>query len=251
MKKNLFVLIFALFIVQSCTIESSSKKEKGAKGEKEIPDGIRKSYHDNGKIRSEVSYKGGKKNGLAKDYYATGQLRLEMNYKDGEKDGESKMYYENGKLFRITPYKGGLIDGIQKKYRENGDLMSEAPFKLDKPGLGLKEYTLQNKLKEGYPEIKIKEINTLSLNNEFTLEISLSEKAKNVKFYLGQLVDGKYLSDGLYHITMVSPSKGIHKFLLPRGAFQMEKLNIITSFETLQDNVCIIQKPYNLAIDNR
>lgn len=251
MKNILLLLIAFLLLFTACNIESGSNKEGKSTKKEKTKDGIRKAYHDNGKLKSEVTYVNGKKNGLARDFYNTGQVRVEISYKDGIKDGDSKMYYENGKLFRLTPYKDGLIDGIQKRYRENGDLMCEAPFKLNKPGTGLKEYTLKNKLKTDYPEIRVKEINKMVLNNEFMLQLTLSEKARKVKFYLGELQDGQYLHDGLFHIQTSSDGVGEHKFLLPRGAFLMEKLNIVASFETNQDNVCVIQKAYNLSIENR
>jgi len=45
--------------------------------------GIFKSYHDNGKLKSEVNYIDGLRQGIFKDYYRDGQLYKKVNYIDG------------------------------------------------------------------------------------------------------------------------------------------------------------------------
>jgi len=45
--------------------------------------GIYKSYHENGQLRSKINYKNRNKNGIYKEYHENGQLWEEVNYIDG------------------------------------------------------------------------------------------------------------------------------------------------------------------------
>ena len=77
-------------------------------------------YHDNGQIRTEIPYKGGKKHGVEKWYYANGQISLETPYANGKKHGTRKEYYENGKLKSKKPYKEGRRYGYGGYYDDKG-----------------------------------------------------------------------------------------------------------------------------------
>ena len=49
-------------------------------------------------FRSEIPYKGGKKNGVAKEYYIDGTLKKECIYKDDKLTGTYKTYLPGGVL---------------------------------------------------------------------------------------------------------------------------------------------------------
>ncbi|MFC1644387.1 WG repeat-containing protein, partial [Candidatus Omnitrophota bacterium] len=58
--------------------------KKGKSPEKKIPDGVHKNYYENGKVKSEATYKNGKQNGPVRWYHENGKLKSEHIYKDGK-----------------------------------------------------------------------------------------------------------------------------------------------------------------------
>ncbi|WP_278348017.1 toxin-antitoxin system YwqK family antitoxin [Helicobacter pullorum] len=86
-------------------------------------------YHNNGQIRTEIPYKGGKQHGVGKRYYTNGQISREISYVNGKKHGVRKSYYENGRLHYETTYANGKKHGTRKEYYENGKLKSKKPYK--------------------------------------------------------------------------------------------------------------------------
>ena len=213
---------------------------------------IVKTKHENGKPRAEISYKDGKQHGLSKSFDRDGKLILELPYAEGKREGLSKKYFAGGKqLYQTTEYKNDKLHGVQTRYRENGKVMSEARYENDFPCLGLKEYLLDNSLKKQYPQIKITPIDRLADRGEYTLEISMSDKVRAVKYYSGKLSPAGCLVDNLYFILFNQTAKtGQLKYHLPPGGFKMEEVNIIAVVETLMGNTYVTQKTYNLAIDN-
>jgi len=89
--------------------------------------------YDNGKVKSKVNIKNGKRNGLAKGFYKDGALKYETHFKNDKREGLSKAYFKTGKIKSEQNFKGGLLNGISKKYHKNGKLKSEFTFKDDFP----------------------------------------------------------------------------------------------------------------------
>ena len=54
------------------------------RGSNDNQDNITKTYHENGKLKSEGNLKDGKEEGLVKTYFENGQLKEELNFKNGE-----------------------------------------------------------------------------------------------------------------------------------------------------------------------
>lgn len=247
MRRALFLLAV---IVLNCTPE---KKQTVKKSQSDSAgSSIVKRKHENGKPKAEISYKDGKQHGVSKSFDREGKLILELPYVEGKREGLSKKYFAGGKqLYQTTEYKNDKLHGIQTRYRENGKVMSEARFENDFPCLGLKEYLLDNSLKKQYPQIKITPIDRLSDRGEYTLEISMSDKVRSVKYYSGKLSSAGCLVDELYFILFNQTTKtGQLKYHLPPGGFKMEEVNIIAVVETLMGNSYVTQRSYNLAIDN-
>lgn len=250
-----YILLFSIFSI--CTgCDQLLLKEAAATTNKEQPEkknkeGLVVNYRPDGEILSEVNYKEKKKDGLAKSFYKDGTLHQEIHYKDGLKEGIANTYYANGNLFRSSTYKEGKLEGIQKKFRENGELMAEIPYKNDLPGKGLKEYLVGGKLKMKYPEIVIKPVDNIIKGNSYHLHITLSQNLKKAEFFIGDLKGG-YLPDNLPQLEQGS-IKGEYKmdFHVPPGAFVMQKVNIICKATTLLGNPYIIEKTYNVAVENK
>ena len=102
------------------------KEERSFKNE--LQDGITKKFSDKNQILSEETYKDGKLNGVSKFYfykdpngsfYSTGykgKLSHEYTYKNGVKDGPFKKNYSNYQKRQEGNYSNGKLNGILKVY---------------------------------------------------------------------------------------------------------------------------------------
>lgn len=250
--RGVLILVASMCLIMvSCdqikTMETN--KSPNEKVDKKKRNGEVISKHANGKVRSVVNYKDGVKHGIAKDFYETGVQRLEINYQDGKKHGQYKMFYEDGTLYKEANYLEDRLHGVEKVFRENGTIMSEAPFKNGFSGLGLKEYTTKNKERTRYGEIVVKEIDKTAFTNEMILEFSLSEKVRELNFMVGELEDGKFLHNGLEYLPMKN-NIGSYTVMVPKGQYIMGKFNVVASYKTNQGNICVLQRTYNLSVNN-
>lgn len=117
MYKLTILVIICLLQVHSVTLKGQSR------------DGIYKSYHKNGQIKSSEIYKKGQKAGLCKYYYENGKLRYEEAYNEyGMADGLFKSYYENGQLESLYTYRNNIKSGIYQEFYENGRLREEGRY---------------------------------------------------------------------------------------------------------------------------
>ena len=78
---------------------------------------IKKSYHENGKVELEVTYKNEKIDGPVKKYDDEGLLIFEGVIKDGKKEGQLKKY-KNGVLFREEYYLNDKRNGTFIEYHD-------------------------------------------------------------------------------------------------------------------------------------
>lgn len=189
---------------------------------------------------------------MAKAYYPDGRLKSEIEYAENVQHGMAKMYYENGKLYRETPYKMGKKEGLRKVYRKNGKLLAEIPYMEDQLGVGTVEYTPEEKPKKLLPDIKIQveTIDQLSGENRYIVRISLTEGYKNVQYYLGELVEGKYKHKDL--IPMESEGGVLEmKFEVPPGSRLIESFNIVAETKTQMQNPYLLQHRLQLAAENK
>lgn len=215
-----------------------------------VRQGITKNYDKSGHLVSKVNYENNRMHGVAYNYYPSGKVHSKIIYHEGRKNGNEIWFYESGKVFRISPFTNGKLNGIQQFFYESGRIMAEVPYKDNKPGMGLKEYNESGKLITSYPQIIIREINHLAMENKFILKISLSNKSGRVKFYTGKLDEGIYFNDrALIPLNTENGEAEYYVYVFPRGMV-MEKLNIIANYKTPRGNPYIIQKKYNLAVKN-
>lgn len=213
-------------------------------------DGLVVNRRKDGSLLSELNLKDGKLHGMAKDYYPNGSLHAQFLYENGVLQGERKWYHENGKIYKITPFTNGEIDGVEKTFHANGKIMAEVPYKANYPGTGLKEYTQDGKVSKKQPSIIIETIDNIARTNNYTIKIRLSDNSKKVQYYLGDLTDGKYMNDKVIRVVTEGGIGTITYNVLP-GHYFMEKLNIVAKQTTSKGNPYIVQKKFNLAIENK
>lgn len=242
--------ILLIGLLLSCAPQEGAKKNENPETQKNGTKVVRNKY-SNGVIKSEVPYREGKKNGLSKSYDKNGNISLELPYVNDKREGKSKRFYEGGQqVYQTTEYKEDKIHGQQVKFRENGDRMSEARYENDFPCLDLIEYYKDNTRRKDFPKIVITPIDQLESRGAYHLEISMSEKVRKVKYYLGSLSKSGCLSGDEYHILQDEIKRvGRLSYNLPPGGFMMDELNIIAAVETVYGNTYITQRSYNLAIE--
>ena len=215
-----------------------------------LRNGISKDYRSDGTLENEIAYIQNRKHGLARSYYSDGKtVKNEVPYINGYRHGTVKWYYQSGDLYRETPYETNSINGIRRTYYENGNLQAELPYLNSQPGIGLKEYTQEGKLKDLNKVIQIREEDRISLDNSFTVILSISGGVKNAEFYTGKLTEGIYWNENL---TPIPTEKGTGRIrvLVSRGTFKMETLNLVARMKTSLGHTLILQKEYHLAVEN-
>ena len=99
-------------------IEYHKKTSKGlVKTKKET-------YHPNGLMSSELSFKNGKIHGLNRGWYEDGSKGFEYSYKNGKEDGLWISWdYDGNKEFEVIYKEGELISS--KRYNTDGSLFKE------------------------------------------------------------------------------------------------------------------------------
>ncbi len=112
-----------------------------------VKDGLIKEYHDNGQLKSEITYKNGKENGPYTWYWDNGNISDQGSYKDGKLDGPIKVYYYTGELQIEGVLKDRQKVGIVRGYYKNGQLKSEGTYRNDERNGPLKSYFKNGKLR--------------------------------------------------------------------------------------------------------
>lgn len=94
--------------------------------------GIQTSYHENGNLKKEGNWKNDKEDGVFKFYNENGQLESDETYVNGELNGPAHFYYDNGNMEYSCVYSYGKKTGLAEKYNEKGELFSKTNYLLDK-----------------------------------------------------------------------------------------------------------------------
>lgn len=238
------VTLMLIVTISSCSKEPS--KENAGLGRETV----RKYYYPDGKLYLEVSFDDSLANGPMRVYYKTGQVQNESHYLKGIRHGVEKTYYEGGQLSTVTPYDSGRIHGLRKKFRRDGITAYEAPYHYGKPCVGLKEFFLSGQPVNNYPKVVVKYSDELLTANKYTVQVSLSDNAKSVEFFQGQLTGDKYIGQGAYPLP-VSRGAGYIYYFVPAGSVEKQTTNVIAKIKTDLGNYHITQLSLDVVIDNR
>ena len=205
-----------------------------------------------GKKKSEIHFLDEKRNGWSFSYDKRGNIYQKVHYKNDMKNGEAFIYHSNGKVRQHSNYFNDKLNGKRIKHFSNGKVSSELTYVNDTPCSDLVEYLKDGSIKKTNPDLVFKEINNILLNETFILKVSVSGEYRKVIFYksnntikdcedLSTLLE--YPKKGENHINILYP--------VPEGTFRMEEVYIVAQVTTRQGNPLILQKKYNLAIENR
>ena len=73
----------------------------------DYPDGLYRSWHENGNLSEEINFNSHKMNGLHRTWHTNGYLMVKGNYKEGSTDGVWEYYNEERQLIKIVNYRLG------------------------------------------------------------------------------------------------------------------------------------------------
>ena len=103
------------------------------------------SRHENGMIKSETTYKDGRKSGDETFYGADGYSTFRATYKDGKLEGRVTKYLENGGT-EAQFYKNGQKDSLFVKWDKNNQVVEFGYYKNGKKN-GVYEYRINGVIK--------------------------------------------------------------------------------------------------------
>lgn len=94
-------------------------------------EGMKKSFHQNGKTSVETPYAAGKIAGEVKSYTDKGSLLRVARFTAGVRDGEMIDYWPDreNKVERSVPYRQGQINGMSRAFYADGKAKWEKPFR--------------------------------------------------------------------------------------------------------------------------
>src|SRR3954468_504157 len=75
--------------------------------------GVWRTFHSGGKLKSETVYKNNKKQGLDISWYSSGCVKQETFYNNGQLDGPLTFYSHNCKKQLTENYKNGIKEGLE------------------------------------------------------------------------------------------------------------------------------------------
>lgn len=203
MKTISFVGIFVLMLVLSCTYrpKEEAKTETQDTDKKDSILVVQKPFESSPNvIEYEIPVIRGTqmKHGVQKRFYKHGSLYSTIPYSFGIREGVAFTYYPAAEgvkpmVWKEQSYKKNKLDGICKRYHKDGTLQAEYEYKDGMQAVGLKEYTQSGK------EIKLPTLNLTRnrVHSGILITANLSNNSKKVNYYLGPLVDGKFLPKGL------------------------------------------------------
>ncbi len=205
------------------------------------------------KVNMKYDKKGkGIRHGESIRFWKTGEMASRMNYVEDKKQGDYRAYYKNGKVWKILPYENGQVSGLCKHFDRSGRLTAEYWYKNGLPGTGLKEYTNLAKQRT-QPSIKVDRIDEIRSKGKYTLQLSLVgenvNRYKKIKFYIGDLIEGKYFSDNMPEVQSVSATKGRIIFEVPKGYEVNKSINIVAVALNAESLKLILQKKVELRVD--
>lgn len=111
---------------------------------KGVIDGVKRTYHPNGKPANETTYAKGEATGISRSYTADGQVSRTVIFVNGERDGDAIDYWTDkpDAVERIVPYRKGKVEGVAKAFYLSGKLKWERPFKDNRQHGIEKQYSI-------------------------------------------------------------------------------------------------------------
>ena len=114
----------------------------------EAPDGTTNVYYDNGRIRSQTTYRGGVPEGPYRLYYEDGVLAEEGNYLADQPDGTVRKFAPEGFMTLEGEYRAGALHGMARKFYPDGGVDKEWSYEEGRRSGPARTYYPDGKLQE-------------------------------------------------------------------------------------------------------
>ena len=175
--------------------------------------------------------------GVQKRYYLHGSLYSEIPYVQAKREGLAKTYYpaaldNTPTIWKEQSYKNNELNGICHRYHRDGKLQAEYEYKDGFPAVGLKEYSTSGK------PIKLPAL-ILSKSNTgvyYYVTAQMSDNKKSADYFIGDLIEGKYLPENLKGLQV---KNGVGEILLP---LDTKKVTITAVMFTEYKNKYLVSK---------
>jgi hypothetical protein len=242
--KVFFGVFVFLIVLSSCTRPAQKQVPEQAQSAPDSIQVVQKLFKDSKDlVEYEIPVFRGtsKKHGEQKRFYRNGSLYSLIPYKKGVKEGVAYTYYQASEgvepqVWKAQNYSNNLLNGTCKRYHRDGTLQAEYEYKNGNPAVGLKEYSQSGKpLKQ--PSL------ILSANRVATgyyISARLSKKQKNVDYFVGDLIEGKYLPSGLKGLQV---KNGLGEIVVDASN---KKVTVTAVYHTRYRNKCLLTKTINL-----
>ncbi len=244
MKFYLIILFIPMVFATRCNYQEKPKDTIELKPEREGISIVTRLYENSATaIEYEIPVVKGTniKHGIQKRYYRHGSIYSEIPYLAGKKEGIAYTYYPvtgntEPVVWKEQPYINDKLEGICKRYHRDGKLQAEYEYKKGLPAVGLKEY-YQSGNPVNLPELILSKTKTLEY---FYVTARLSDGTQNVDYFIGDLMEGKFLPENLKGLQVVN---GVGEILVPLTTKQVT----ITAVEfTSYKNRYIVSKSITL-----
>ncbi|TLX76969.1 hypothetical protein E9993_04600 [Labilibacter sediminis] len=191
------------------------------------------------------------KHGETIRYTANGKVASRMYFVHNKREGKCLTYHSNGKIWKEQMYINGELSGLCKRYDKYGKLSAEYEYKQGMPGTGLKEYTNLQKLRKN-PTLKTERTDLIRSLGKYKLKFSLEGKNarryKEVKYYMGELIENKYFNHNMSHIKELDNKTAELELKVPKGYSINETFNVVAVAKNQDGLTLIIQKKVSVGV---
>ena len=243
MKLYKFILFF-IIILTSCINKPQNTTSENNESSNDSIQVIKEPYKNNPNVvEYEIPvFKGTKmRHGIQNRFYLHGSLYSQIPYVYGKREGTAFTYYPSHSdikpaVWKEQPYVNNELNGICKRYHENGKLQAEYEYKNGLPSIGMKEF-----YESGKP-VKLPDLilTKSRIADGYYISARLANNSKKVDFYIGNLVEGKYLPEGLKGMQV---KNGLGEIVVSNSS---KSITVSAVYITRYRNKCIISKTINL-----
>jgi hypothetical protein len=244
MKSYLVILFPLVILLSNCLTNPGNPVSENDKTSNDSIQIIKQTYANSPNV---VEYeipvlKGTKtRHGIQKRYYLHGSLYSNIPYNHGKREGTAFTYYQGITGAKLAIWKKQLyinnkLEGTCQRYHRNGNLQAEYEYKNGLPAIATKEFS-----ESGKP-IKIPNLILIKSKTSggYYITARLSNNLQKVDYYIGKLVEGKYLPEGLKGLQV---KKGLGEIIIYNTT---ESVTITAVYITRYRNKCLISKTITL-----
>ena len=240
MKSYLLLLFLVVILFNSCMNKPKNSTAENNKALNDSIEIIRQPYENSPEVieyEIPVVKNTRVRHGIQKRYYKHGSLYSTIPYIQGKREGTAFTFYPaitgiKPAVWKEQPYVNNKLDGICRRYHKNGILQAEYEYKNGIPAIGMKEFSESGKPIK-LPSLILTQSQTAA---GYYISARLSNNSEKVDYFIGSLVEGKYLPKDLKGLQV---KKGLGEIIVSSTT---KSVTITAVYTTRYRNKCIISK---------